>query len=114
MERDLAVTAAGDLEAPKPPDRPPVPATTGAVADALDAPVRTVHWLGRVWRARGFFGGPGAIALAAIGQYALVDRNDQSTALLYYEAAIVLLIASLLHPTLPRLPLLFKSRSANP
>src|SRR5207249_1302206 len=119
MERDLAVTATGDVEAAKPLEIPspptPAPSSEGTdTRDAPNAPTRTVavrRLLGGAWRARGFFGGLGAIALAAFGQYTLVNQQDQPTALLCYEAAIVLLIASLLHPTLPRLPFLFAPRA---
>ncbi|MFL5734226.1 MAG: ArnT family glycosyltransferase, partial [Chloroflexia bacterium] len=58
---------------------------------------------GRLWHARGFFGGLIAIGLAAAGQQTLIDRRDGQTANAYYVAAIVILIASLLHPALRRL-----------
>src|SRR5437667_9312607 len=57
----------------------------------------------RLWGTRGFFGGLVAFVLAALGQQALIERQDQAEANRYYIAAILLLIVSLLHPALPRL-----------
>ncbi|MDQ3927644.1 MAG: glycosyltransferase family 39 protein, partial [Chloroflexota bacterium] len=58
-----------------------------------------------IWKARGFFGGLIAIGLAALGQQTLLSNGGSGGALSYYVAAIVLLIASLLHPNFssPRL-----------
>lgn len=56
----------------------------------------------RLWGARGFFGGLLALALAWMGQMALVLPDYDGVALRYYLAATVVLIASLLHPSIPR------------
>lgn len=54
-----------------------------------------------VWKARGLFGGLIAIAIAYYGQSALLERNDAALATQCYAIAIVILVLSLLHPTLP-------------
>jgi|GEM_PF-814550 len=57
--------------------------------------------LGRLWAARGWWGGLIALGLAALGQQALIANSDPDLAGRYYLAAIVLLIAVWLHPTWP-------------
>ncbi|MDQ5824670.1 MAG: glycosyltransferase family 39 protein [Chloroflexota bacterium] len=77
------------------PDAPPV---QDASAEE-QASVRDL--LASVWKARGLFGGMLAIAIAYYGQRALIERNDFPLSTLCYGIAIVVLILSLLHPTLP-------------
>ncbi|MEO8287332.1 MAG: PA14 domain-containing protein [Chloroflexota bacterium] len=73
-------------------------ATTKSGASVRSAVDRFARGL---WSARGFFGGLAAIGLALISQQTLLVGKDPASALLYYLAAIVLLILSLLHPVLP-------------
>jgi hypothetical protein len=83
-------------------------ATTGKADVITRAPAQAaatstlVRWAGRLWAARGFFGGLLAIGLGALGQNALMTQNDYVAAQRYYLVAAVLLIASLLHPSWPR------------
>ncbi|MGA7732645.1 MAG: glycosyltransferase family 39 protein [Chloroflexia bacterium] len=56
----------------------------------------------RLWRARGFFGGIAAIALAYLGQQAILVQRDDASAMRYYLAAGVVLVLSLLYPSFAR------------
>jgi sugar lactone lactonase YvrE len=60
---------------------------------------RTHTVLTRLWSARGFFGGLASIGLAFLGQQALVTLGDTDAAWRYYILAILLLLASLSHPS---------------
>ncbi len=57
-----------------------------------------IRGLSRLWNARGFFGGLAAVGLAMLGQQVVLQNRSDNVALLYYLAAIAVLIASLLHP----------------
>ena len=54
-----------------------------------------------LWRARGWWGGILAMALAANGQRILLTEADPNLALRYYSVAVLLLIAVLAHPQWP-------------
>lgn len=76
-------------------DSHPIPAAVGGSSGPMNK-------LARMWRARGFFGGLIAIALAAWGQQTLITQGDTEAAGRLYVAAIIILIASLFHPRLPK------------
>ncbi|HEX8229359.1 MAG TPA: glycosyltransferase family 39 protein [Chloroflexia bacterium] len=87
------------------PDRAPVAPSPDATITQHASPQERSSWgdvLASVWRARGLFGGLLAISIAYYGQRALVERNDFPLSTLCYGIAIIVLILSLLHPTLPR------------
>ena len=54
----------------------------------------------RLWSARGFFWGLASIGLAFMGQQALVTEGNTGAAWVCYILAILLLLASLSHPSL--------------
>ncbi len=57
--------------------------------------------LARIWGARGYFGGLISIALAFLGQMALLQRQDYALAMRLYVAAFLLFILTMLHPVWP-------------
>lgn len=76
--------------------------TTYASTEAKEAQSRAaMRVLARVWAARGFFGGLLAIGLGLAGQISLTAGNDPSAAQRYYLLALIVLIASFLHPSWP-------------
>ena len=66
-----------------------------------EKPMSPGSLLRSVWQARGLFGGILAIGIAYYGQRALMDRNEVQLATLCYGVAIVILVLSLFHPSLP-------------
>ncbi len=89
------VAPEGLLALPTPEESTPILFTPRATKSDLKT------WALRLWSGRGLIGGLLAIGIAWLGQEALVTRSDFATSTRNYLIAIVIIILSLLHPTLP-------------
>ncbi|HEX8600267.1 MAG TPA: glycosyltransferase family 39 protein [Chloroflexia bacterium] len=92
----------------------PSPDATPVINGSAEEQASDSNVLASVWKARGLFGGLLAIAIAYNGQRALIERNDFAFSTLCYGIAILVLILSLLHPTLPRRRLSENATSGEP